>query len=173
MMAFMNHGTHTGAQILRPETVAQMLAMQDPGFDEKRRLAWARNAMGGRNVVGHSGREMGTVTAAWFDPEKSIAVIVFANGDDATHHNTKRFGAKRTPSPESWNPFSTIRTQIRRLAILRGGCLAWKMGSICIPQRAHFPISVYRAIPTQTSRFFSKSSTTLGRFVWPDSDRTR
>jgi CubicO group peptidase (beta-lactamase class C family) len=95
MAAFMNHGTYAGVQILRPETVAQMLAVQDPGFDEKLRLAWARNAMGGRNVVGHSGREMGTVSAAWFDPEKSVAVIVFANGDDVTHHKHKAFWHKK------------------------------------------------------------------------------
>ena len=85
MAAFMNQGRYAGAHILRPETVAQMLAVQNPSFDEKRRLAWARNSIGGRIVVGHSGREKGTVTAAWFDPKQSVAVIVFANGDDASH----------------------------------------------------------------------------------------
>jgi CubicO group peptidase (beta-lactamase class C family) len=85
MAAFMNQGTYAGAQILRPETVAQMLAVQYLRFDERRHLAWECNSIGGRNVVGHPGREKGTVTAAWLDPKRSVAVIVFANGDDASH----------------------------------------------------------------------------------------
>lgn len=95
MTAVMNGGTLEDSQILRPETVAAMLAPQDLGEQNAEALreeGLAQQALGFAYLsqpgvprqlvrVGHLGGDPGTNTLAYFDPSTDVGVVLLVNSD--------------------------------------------------------------------------------------------
>lgn len=71
MIAMMNGGRFEGRQLLKSETVREMLSGREQG------LAWARED----DYWGHDGGDPGCSTQMLFDPVERIGFIVFANSD--------------------------------------------------------------------------------------------
>ena len=85
-------GTLDGVRILRPSTIAQFTAVQDPGLSH-RALGWETPS--GRNSAGHrmSARAFGhtgfTGTSMWMDPEAGVFVILLTNRVNPSRQNTR------------------------------------------------------------------------------------
>ncbi|HET9312699.1 MAG TPA: serine hydrolase domain-containing protein, partial [Nitrospira sp.] len=69
MIAMMNGGRFEGAQLLREETVNEMLSGKG--------LCWFRNG----NYWGHDGSDPGCETEIMFSPETKVGFIVFSNAE--------------------------------------------------------------------------------------------
>ena len=74
----MNNGTWQGTQILKPETVSQML---EPQFlditkdDDEQALFWVHRS----GLIGHTGGDYGTLTMMFFNPETKIGTVILMN----------------------------------------------------------------------------------------------
>lgn len=85
-------GTLDGMRILRPSTIAQFTAVQDPGLSH-RALGWETPS--GQNSAGHrmSARAFGhtgfTGTSLWMDPEAGAFVILLTNRVNPSRQNTR------------------------------------------------------------------------------------
>lgn len=85
-------GTLDGVRILRPSTIAQFTAVQDPGLSH-RALGWETPS--GQNSAGHrmSARAFGhtgfTGTSMWMDPEAGVFVILLTNRVNPSRQNTR------------------------------------------------------------------------------------
>jgi len=85
-------GTLDGVRILRPATVAQFTAVQDPGLSH-RALGWETPT--GQNSAGHrlSARAFGhtgfTGTSLWIDPERGAFVLLLTNRVNPSRQNTR------------------------------------------------------------------------------------
>jgi CubicO group peptidase (beta-lactamase class C family) len=69
MIAMMNDGRLEDAQILKKETIDAQLPAKGPG------LGWFR----AKKYWGHDGSDPGCATEMWFNIQKKVGVIVFAN----------------------------------------------------------------------------------------------
>ncbi|HEU5184283.1 MAG TPA: serine hydrolase domain-containing protein [Gemmatimonadaceae bacterium] len=85
-------GTLDGARILRPSTIAQFTAVQDPGLSH-RALGWetptGQNSAGQRmsaRAFGHTGF---TGTSLWIDPEQGTFVLLLSNRVNPSRQNTR------------------------------------------------------------------------------------
>jgi CubicO group peptidase (beta-lactamase class C family) len=85
-------GALDGVRILRPATIAQFTAVQDPGLSH-RALGW--ETPNGQNSAGHrmSARAFGhtgfTGTSLWMDPERGVFVVLLSNRVNPSRHNTR------------------------------------------------------------------------------------
>jgi CubicO group peptidase (beta-lactamase class C family) len=85
-------GTLDGVRILRPATIAQFTAVQDPGLSH-RALGWETPT--GQNSAGHrlSARAFGhtgfTGTSLWIDPERGAFVLLLTNRVNPSRQNTR------------------------------------------------------------------------------------
>jgi CubicO group peptidase (beta-lactamase class C family) len=85
-------GALDGVRILRPATIAQFTAVQDPGLSH-RALGWETPS--GQNSAGHrmSARAFGhtgfTGTSLWIDPERGVFVLLLSNRVNPSRHNTR------------------------------------------------------------------------------------
>lgn len=80
LSAIMQGGTYDGRQILRPETVEEMLSRQTR-LDKSQGLVWFKEKIGGRTVWGHDGSDDGASATMWFDRKRDQGVILMANGE--------------------------------------------------------------------------------------------
>jgi CubicO group peptidase (beta-lactamase class C family) len=93
----LNGGTLDGVRVLRPETIAQFTAIQDPALSH-RALGW--ETPNGQNSAGHlmSARAFGhtgfTGTSLWMDPERGAFVLLLSNRVNPSRQNT-RIGSVR------------------------------------------------------------------------------
>ena len=84
-----NNGSFKGKQILKPETVTQILTPQDvKNPPESSRwsnidmgLTWWLRESKSERYFSHSGSGSGVTTFAFFDPEKKVGAIFFVTGD--------------------------------------------------------------------------------------------
>jgi CubicO group peptidase (beta-lactamase class C family) len=85
-------GILDGVRILRPATIAQFTAVQDPGLSH-RALGWETPT--GQNSAGHrmSARAFGhtgfTGTSLWIDPERGVFVLLLSNRVNPSRQNTR------------------------------------------------------------------------------------
>jgi CubicO group peptidase (beta-lactamase class C family) len=85
-------GTLDGVRLLRPATLAQFTAVQDPGLSH-RALGWETPT--GQNSAGHrmSARAFGhtgfTGTSLWIDPERGVFVLLLTNRVNPSRQNTR------------------------------------------------------------------------------------
>ena len=85
-------GTLDGARVLRPQTIAQFTAVQDPTLSH-RALGWETPT--GRNSAGHrmSARAFGhtgfTGTSLWMDPERGVFVLLLSNRVNPSRQNAR------------------------------------------------------------------------------------
>jgi serine-type D-Ala-D-Ala carboxypeptidase len=88
----LNGGTLDGVRVLRPQTIAQFTAVQDPTLSH-RALGWETPS--GRNSAGHrmSARAFGhtgfTGTSLWMDPERGAFVLLLSNRVNPSRQNTR------------------------------------------------------------------------------------
>ena len=85
-------GTLDGVRVLRPATIAQFTAVQDPGLSH-RALGWetpsGQNSAGRRmsaRAFGHTGF---TGTSLWIDPERGVFVLLLTNRVNPSRQNTR------------------------------------------------------------------------------------
>jgi CubicO group peptidase (beta-lactamase class C family) len=85
-------GTLDGVRVLRPATIAQFTAVQDPGLSH-RALGWetpsGQNSAGRRmsaRAFGHTGF---TGTSLWMDPERGVFVLLLTNRVNPSRQNTR------------------------------------------------------------------------------------
>jgi CubicO group peptidase (beta-lactamase class C family) len=85
-------GMLDGVRVLRPATIAQFTAVQDPGLSH-RALGWETPS--GQNSAGHrmSARAFGhtgfTGTSLWIDPERGVFVLLLSNRVNPSRQNTR------------------------------------------------------------------------------------
>ena len=88
----LNGGALDGVRVLRPETIAQFTAVQDPTLSH-RALGW--ETPNGQNSAGHhmSARAFGhtgfTGTSIWMDPERGAFVLLLSNRVNPSRQNTR------------------------------------------------------------------------------------
>ena len=101
---FLNEGkTQDGMQLLKPKTAREMLRIQYPEAGTPVGLAWHES----NGIWMHTGGDIGMSTLAIIDPEKHLALLMFANGDggDALLLGPLRTGAwilRLVPYLNSW-----------------------------------------------------------------------
>ncbi|MFN8396341.1 MAG: serine hydrolase domain-containing protein [Bacteroidia bacterium] len=81
LRAVMRDGTFGGQTILTPASMAEMKKLQFGSSEQC--LGFYFNTLDGRDLLGHSGGEMGVTTEMFYDPSTNIGAIVFNNDDDA------------------------------------------------------------------------------------------
>jgi CubicO group peptidase (beta-lactamase class C family) len=88
----LNGGTLDGVRVLRPQTIAQFTAVQDPTLSH-RALGWetpsGRNSAGSRmsaRAFGHTGF---TGTSLWMDPERGTFVVLLSNRVNPSRQNSR------------------------------------------------------------------------------------
>jgi CubicO group peptidase (beta-lactamase class C family) len=88
----LNGGALDGARVLRPETIAQFTAVQDPTLSH-RALGWetpnGKNSAGSHmsaRAFGHTGF---TGTSLWMDPERGAFVLLLSNRVNPSRQNTR------------------------------------------------------------------------------------
>ena len=80
LIAIMQGGSYDGRQILRPDTVEEMLKTQTR-LDKSQGLVWFKEKIDGRTVWGHDGSDDGASATMWFDRKRNQGVILMANGE--------------------------------------------------------------------------------------------
>jgi len=81
LAAISNQGQLGEVQILKPETVAEMLSPQFSSVDKGQLVFWYESTVAGRAVIAHNGGDKGVATQMVFSPETGIGVIVLTNTD--------------------------------------------------------------------------------------------
>jgi CubicO group peptidase (beta-lactamase class C family) len=81
LQATINGGSLGAKQILKAETVAEMLSMQVED-NEIQGLGWKKVNYESVSFWGHSGRDPGVRTHMYFDPKSKIGIILFQNNDE-------------------------------------------------------------------------------------------
>jgi serine-type D-Ala-D-Ala carboxypeptidase len=88
----LNGGVLDSVRVLRPETIAQFTAVQDPALSN-RALGW--ETPNGKNSAGHlmSARAFGhtgfTGTSLWIDPERGAFVVLLSNRVNPSRQNNR------------------------------------------------------------------------------------
>ena len=80
LIAIMQGGTYNDTQILRSDTVEEMLKRQTK-LDKSQGLVWFKEKIAGRTVWGHDGSDDGASATMWFDRKRNQGVILMANGE--------------------------------------------------------------------------------------------
>jgi len=91
MLAYMHGGRFDGVQLLRPETVAQILTDQHVVFDDKEArhaaqgLTWFTSKLADDDgtIWGHSGGDPGVVTYMGFRPADQRGLVILTNSSDS------------------------------------------------------------------------------------------
>lgn len=83
LKAFQNKGKFQGFQLLKEETINQMLTLQLPN-NKVQGIGWKRIEGEGFSLWGHSGRDPGVRTHMYFNPTTNIGIILFQNNDEGT-----------------------------------------------------------------------------------------
>jgi CubicO group peptidase (beta-lactamase class C family) len=78
LMAFIQFGQSAGAHILMRATVEEMRKKQ-PASEEG--LQWELETIGGRQLMGHGGSDLGVSTMMLFDPATGAGFVVLTNGN--------------------------------------------------------------------------------------------
>jgi len=78
LMSFIQFGQYGGAQILAKATVEEM-RKQQPSSQEG--LQWEFDTIGGTQVIGHGGSDLGVSTMIAFDPATGAGFVVLTNGN--------------------------------------------------------------------------------------------
>ena len=81
LAAISNQGQLGEAQILTPQSVAEMFTPQFPSVDSGQFVFWYQSSVGDRTVFGHNGGDQGVATQILFSPESGIGVVVMLNTD--------------------------------------------------------------------------------------------
>ena len=81
MQAIMNDGSLGTEQILKAETVSEMLSLQMDDNDVQG-LGWKKVNFERVSLWGHSGRDPGVRTHMYFNPDTKIGIILFQNNDE-------------------------------------------------------------------------------------------
>ena len=81
LLAHMNRGSWNGVQLLSPAAEAEMRTIQYPALNTTQGLAFYTWKLGGMQLLGHAGGDMGVSTEMWMRPERRTGVIVLTNGD--------------------------------------------------------------------------------------------
>jgi hypothetical protein len=97
-MIIAGDGSAAGERILRPETVAEMRAMQNNvgsvrcESDRGLNLNIIKDSIvSGRTLYGHQGKAYGMICAAYCDPIDQTGVVILTNGcDDSTVNSVAR-----------------------------------------------------------------------------------
>jgi CubicO group peptidase (beta-lactamase class C family) len=79
MRMLMNNGSFNGVNILKPETINLMLQKTSSVGGDDFGLGLFYYNFKGELLVGHSGGELGTTTQMFFNKDKKVGAIVFAN----------------------------------------------------------------------------------------------
>ena len=78
LMAFIQFGQSAGVQILTKATVEEMRKTQ-PSSEEG--LMWELETIGGKQLMGHGGSDLGVSTMMLFDPATGAGFVVLTNGN--------------------------------------------------------------------------------------------
>lgn len=81
MQVWLNQGRYPGGQLLKPETIDQVLSPQLEG-NKRQGLCWSYT--GFEAVWGHGGNDPGVQTAFYFSREKGFGMIVLQNTGDGS-----------------------------------------------------------------------------------------
>lgn len=81
LAAVSNQGQLGEAQILSPQSVAEMLTPQFSNVDSSQFVFWYESTVAGRTVFGHGGADDGVATQMVYSPESGIGVITVFNTD--------------------------------------------------------------------------------------------
>lgn len=87
--AVLRGGELDGARVLPESAVRTMLSAAPPG----EALGWQLRTLGGREVVGHEGEDVGASTALYLDRARGAGAVVLANGDAFTSDDASRAAA--------------------------------------------------------------------------------
>ena len=74
-------GEWNGVRLLSEASARSMLRPQIPGIEPGQGLIWYRFHLHGRTLIGHNGGDQGVATAAFFEPDTGVGVIVLGNGN--------------------------------------------------------------------------------------------
>lgn len=80
LIAYMQEGCYRGRQILRPETVGEMLSNQTQ-LDSSQGLIWHTETFSKITMWGHAGDDPGISSNMFFDPLSKTGVLLVANGE--------------------------------------------------------------------------------------------
>lgn len=83
LASYTSDGTYQGVQLLKPESVAEILRPQTSLY-RGQGLAWYRERVRGPKVLGHQGGDSGVCTFMFFDEKTGDGAIVLTNGDVST-----------------------------------------------------------------------------------------
>lgn len=84
LMAYINKGELDGARVLKEETVASILQIQDEALDPIQGLIWNYDYTDDEEKVGHSGSDDGVSTTMYYRVSDGIGVIMLSNSDPNT-----------------------------------------------------------------------------------------
>ena len=81
MATFLNSGVYNGTRILNNSTVELMKTIQNPSISTSQALMWYYKNELGRDLFGHNGGDVGSLTEMFMSFEDNIGVIVLTNTD--------------------------------------------------------------------------------------------
>ncbi|MBU1651493.1 beta-lactamase family protein [bacterium] len=81
LSSYMHHGQYGVNTVLDSSTVAEMLSPQIPQIDPSQGLVWYNMNLGGRQIWGHGGGDLGVTTEMYFCPDQNSGVVLLTNGE--------------------------------------------------------------------------------------------
>ncbi|TKJ36588.1 hypothetical protein CEE37_15015 [candidate division LCP-89 bacterium B3_LCP] len=81
LTSYLQMGQWGGYTILDSATVAQMLSPQIPQIDPSQGLIWYKSYVGGRELWGHGGGDVGVTTEMYHCPDQNSGVVILTNGE--------------------------------------------------------------------------------------------
>ena len=78
----MNQGKHNDTRIIRSDSAALMQATLSGDHNNGHGIFWYTVTSYGRTLKGHSGSDPGAFSMMFYDPDKSLGLVLLANGDD-------------------------------------------------------------------------------------------
>ena len=82
MSAYMNNGIYNGVRILESETVEIMRDIHFPSADSQQGLIWYYKNSNGRNLFGHNGGDLGSLTEMFISFSDDIGVVLLTNSSN-------------------------------------------------------------------------------------------
>jgi len=79
MAAYMNSGIYNGVRILESETVDLIRTIYYPFISSTQGLIWYYKSDGGRNLFGHNGGDIGSLTEMFISFSDDLGVVVLSN----------------------------------------------------------------------------------------------
>ncbi len=77
-----NQGKHNNTRIIHSDSAALMQATLSGDHNDGHGIFWYTVTSHGRTLKGHSGSDPGVFSMMFYDPEKSLGLVLLANGDD-------------------------------------------------------------------------------------------